>query len=168
MIRSALVGVGLCCLLGCATVVERGPGALADPGEQRIIAQLIDAAVKHLPEDVSGQDVQVVVAPADPSYHRYANMRLEVAVIEAGGRPREAAPRTLSLELRVAGWERAERNLVLPLGQYARLPLYYGQDSLGDLGATLRYADASGLRTWDVSGVRRDRTSYLFRVAGPF
>jgi len=168
MIRPALAGVILCCLLGCATVMERGPEALADPGGQRVIAQLIDAAVGHLPEDVSGQDVQVVIAPSDFSFHRYAHLRLEAAVIDAGGRPREAAPRTLSLELRVAGWERAERNLVLPLGQYARLPLYYGQDILGDLGATLRYADASGVRTWNVSGVRRDRTSYLFRVVGPF
>jgi len=171
MVRVTCLSLGALavgCLLGCATVMEPGPGALGDPGEQQAIAELLDAALQRLPRQLAGQDVHVAASPTGTSFHAYAQMRLESAVLAAGGHPAAGATSALFLDLRVAGRDRAERNLMLPLGQYARLPLYYGQDDLGDLGATLRYVGADGLQTWDISRVRRDRTSYFFRVIGPF
>lgn len=165
---TTLAGLAAFALLGCATHLEPGPTALADADEQRLVAALLDAAASEIRSEVGGLDVCVRVAPEDAFFSRYARLRLEHAVREGGGSVASDADATLLLLVRLAGRERAERNLIVPLGQYVRLPLYYGQEDHSALGARMHLESPAGARTWDVVAVRRDRTSYLFRVLGPF
>ncbi len=164
----AAAGLALAVLAGCATVRVSGPDALADAGDQRVIAALLDAAVDQVQTEVGALPLRIQVTPADAFFSRYARLRLENGVHARGGTVAAEAASTLTLEIQVAGRERAERNLVLPLGQYVRLPLYYGQDDRGALKATLRLEDPGGVRTWELSQAEERRASYLFRVFGPF
>ncbi|MEW6489177.1 MAG: hypothetical protein AB1578_14815 [Thermodesulfobacteriota bacterium] len=168
MRRAALAVLAAAALLGCATHPEPGPSALADAVEQRLVAALLDVAVSEIRSEVGGLDLRVRVAPEDAFFSRYARVRLEHAVREGGGTVASGADASLLLEVRLAGRERAERNLLLPLGQYVRVPLYYGQEDQSALGARVHLEGPAGARTWDVVTTYRDRSSYLFRVIGPF
>jgi len=168
VVARVFAGFALAGLLGCATGRVSGPDALADAGDQRVIAALLDAAVAQVQPEVGGRLLRVQVAPADAFFSRYARFRLEHGVREGGGSLSPRAASTLTLEVQVAGRERAERNLILPLGQYVRLPLYYGQEDRGALAATVRLDGPGESRTWELSAAQNDRSSYLFRVIGPF
>lgn len=154
--------------LGCATVMDGDVDALSDPWQQLYLAQLLDEGMGEVRPDLAGRGVRVEVAPEDAFYSRYARARLEEGVWRAGGRVEPTARAALRLEVRSAGNERTERYLSLPVAQYANLPLYYGQHDAGELRAQLRLEEPEGTKTWDLSGVRKGRTSYAFRVVGPF
>lgn len=165
---ASLAVLAAAAFLGCASHREPGPPALADAAEQRLVAGLLDAAVSEIRTEVGGLDLRVRVVPEEAFFSRYARIRLEHAVREGGGTVGSEADASLLLDVRLAGRERAERSLIVPVGQYARLPLYYGQEDQADLGATVHLEAPGRARTWEVVALRRDRASYLFRVIGPF
>lgn len=155
-------------LLGCATVMMEPPTGAEDPWGQRALARLLEAGLDRARPDLAGNVVRVVVRSPDPAISDYAAALAGEEVRAAGGTVLPRAPYTLRMDISAAGRDRTERSLVLPAGQYIRVPLYYGQDDAGEIRARLTLVGPNGEKSWDLSAVRRGRTAYAFRILGPF
>lgn len=174
VIRAALGMTGLALggwaalCLGCATSMFQAPDAPPDPAGQRALARLLEAGLDRARTDLAGRTVRLSVWSPDPAVSEYAAALAEGELRAAGGQISLEAVETVRLQIWSAGRDRTERNFLLPLGQYVRFPLYYGQDDAGEIRALLALSGPGVEKTWDLSAARTGRTSYVFRILGPF
>lgn len=153
---------------GCATAMYEPPRSLPDPWEQRALAGMLESGLHEVHSEFSGRAFRVEVVPARAFFSRYAREALEEGIWDAGGEVRPDAPALVAIEVLAAGGDRSDRNLAIAVGQYIRLPLYYGQDDTDALRARLRLETPGRTRVWDLSAVRKSRSAYAFRIFGPF
>ncbi|MGE5664938.1 MAG: hypothetical protein ACM31I_11475 [Deltaproteobacteria bacterium] len=166
----------LACLPGCATVTREGAGSGKSAAEQSLEAKSLERALSPLAPLFAGNEFSIVVSsdgsPEDGVALEYAASVLREAAVSAGGRYIEGRRGELLVEMYAAGaGSRAtERNLVVSLGDFVRVPVLYSESLLGESGIVVLVRDRDGkpvpLGTPPDSR-RGDGEYYLFRVIGP-
>lgn len=167
----------LACLSGCATVTREGAGSGKSAAQQSLEAESLDSALAPLRALFAGKEFSIVLSsdgsPRDGAALEYAASALRDEAVSAGGRYVEGRRGDLRAEMFAAGaGSRAtERNLIVSLGDFVRIPVLYGESLLGESGIVVLVRDRDGKPVplgAPPDSRRGEREYYLFRVIGPF
>lgn len=171
------VWAALFCIQGCATVMSHGPGSGASADAQRIAAESLERGVAPFADLAAGRDVSIKLigspgrAVPDP-FLLYSGNLLREAVVSGGGRYVGEDGGDLRIEVHAAqpGTSVTERNLIVPLTQTVRVPLFYSEGFGGASELIVIARDARGniLPRRPPEGEKGGTEYYLFRVIGPF
>lgn len=164
-------------LQGCATVMSRGPGNGASADAQGIAAESLERVLTPLGGLASGKDVSVKIigrpgrAAQDP-FLLYAGNALREFAVSGGGRYVGEEGGDLRFEVYAAqpGMNATERNLIAPVSQTVRVPLFYSErfGGVSELIVIARDSRGNLLPRNPAQGEKGETEYYLFRMIGPF
>jgi hypothetical protein len=165
------------CFPGCATVMSHGPGNGASADAQGMAAESLERGLGPFGELASGKDVSVKVIRRpgrnvqDP-FVLYAGNLLRELVISGGGRyiGEEGGDLRLEIHAAQAGMNATERNLVAPVSQTVRVPLFYseGFGGISEMIVVARDGRGNPLPRSPAKGEKGETEYYIFRMIGPF
>ncbi len=169
--------LGILVLSSCATVRTNGPGNGLSADSQAVAAKSIDEGIGAVRSLIRGKTVSLAAFPARqgtgeraPVQYLIGYMREILASEGSGYAGVDGGEVRIEIHAVTPGQAATQRNLIVPVQQNVRIPLFYSEGMRGEttIALIVRNERRESVPYTLDSGGTEDTEVFLFQVLGPF